>query len=262
MNKEEKLLEISTPRLGILQLTLNRPSVLNALNRELMSKIYSSLLGAGRDSSVRALLITGQGRAFCAGADIQELATLNAVSGLEFARYGQAVFNALETLGKPSLAVVQGPAMGGGMELAMAATLRIASHGAIFAQPEVKLGVIPGFGGTQRLARLAGRGRAMAWCLTGQKISAEQAVAAGLVTEIAPPDQLMTKALDLLSEIIQLPPLALRSLMTVICQGHDLSIEEGLGLEAAHFALCCASRDMQEGVSAFLEKRRAVFLGE
>lgn len=262
MNREENLVEISTPRAGILQLTLNRPSVLNALNKALLDQLYSTFSAAHHDTSVKALLITGHGRAFCAGADIQELAVLNAASGLDFARYGQGVFNALERLGKPSLAAIHGPAMGGGMELAMSATVRIASPEAIFAQPEIKLGLIPGFGGTQRLSRLVGRGRALAWCLTGQKISAHQAEQSGLVGEVVTADQLITRGLDLLSEIIQMGPLAIRGLMTAINQGFDLSMDDALELEAAHFALCCASRDKQEGVSAFIEKRRAVFSGE
>jgi len=262
MDRETAVLEISTPRKGILQLTLNRPTVLNALNRALMEALFKAIQSARDDNTVRAVLILSNGRAFCAGADIRELAALNGQTGLAFAEYGQSVFRALENLGKPSLAAVQGAAMGGGMELAMAATLRIASEEAVFAQPEVRLGVIPGFGGTQRLTRLVGRGRAMAWCLSGQKIRAREAESAGLVNEVVAASDLAGRALAILSELVLLPPVALRSVVTVICQGHDLTLEDGLALEAAHFALCCATKDKQEGVTAFVEKRVATFCGE
>jgi len=254
--------EIATPRSGIVQFTLNRPDVLNALNADLMGELHQAILEAGRDSSVRAVLITGRGRVFCAGADIRELAALNAQTGLEFAQKGQAIFRALECLGKPSLAAIQGAALGGGSELAMAATMRIAADNAFFGQPEVKLGVIPGFGGTQRLARLVGRGRAMALCLTAARMTATEALAAGLVTEVVPEDLLNDRALDILSVLCALPPLALRSVMAVIFGGSDLPMEEALSLEAAHFAICCGTQDKQEGVSAFVEKRAATFCGE
>jgi enoyl-CoA hydratase len=247
---------------GILHLTLDRPSSLNALNRALLDKLKESLLSAGRDSSIRAILLTGNGRAFCAGADITELENLDAQTGLEFATYGQAVFRLLEELGKPSLAAVHGMALGGGCELAMAATLRIAADNAVFGQPEIRLGVMPGFGGTQRLARLAGKGRALEWCLTGKKIDAQTALSAGLVSEVVPPQSIHERGIALLSAIVKLAPLAVRSIMAAIHRGYDLSLDEALAFEAAHFGLCCATHDKQEGVKAFLEKRNAVFEGE
>lgn len=262
MDREIEMIEISTPRKGILQIMLNRPEVLNALSHTLMKKLYTVLLEARRDSTIRAVLITGKGKAFCAGADIRELSTLDGQSGLQFAKYGQQVFRMLETLGKPSLAAIHGAALGGGLELAMAATLRLAAAETVIGQPEVKLGVIPGFGGTQRLSRLAGRARAMEWCLTGRKVAAAEALAAGVVNEVVPASQLLERALEVLAGLVQLAPIALQHLMTVTLQGYDLAMEEALELEAAHFALCCATKDKQEGVKAFIEKREAVFAGE
>ena len=262
MNWEKDLIETSTPRPGILQLTLNSPDVMNALSQALLQQLDVLLEQARHDAGVRAVLVMGKGRIFCAGADIKELSTLDGQSGLHFARYGQQIFRTLERLGKPSLAAIQGAAVGGGLELAMAATLRLAAIGTVVSQPEVKLGVIPGFGGTQRLSRLVGRGRAMEWCLTGRKVTAEEAQAAGLVNEVVPGEALAARALEVLSGLTHLAPIALRSIMTVTCQGYDLAMEDALELEASHFALCCATRDKQEGVKAFIEKREAVFVGE
>lgn len=255
-------LQISRLESGILQLVLNRPDALNALNADLMDQLYDALIAAKDDVSVKALLITGLGKAFCAGADIKQLDQLTGQSGLEFARRGQAVFRLLEQLGKPSLAAINGYALGGGCELAMAATLRIATDKAIFSQPEVKLGVIPGFGGTQRLARLVGKGRALDMCLTGRVLSANDALSWGLVTEVTSPEVLLSRAETILRDLIQLAPLALKSVMSVIDYGYDLPLNEALELEAVHFGLCCATRDKQEGVQAFLQKRVAAFSGE
>lgn len=208
------------------------------------------------------MLITGAGKAFCAGADIARLAECNAQTGYQFACEGQDIFRQLETLGKPSLAAVNGFAFGGGCELAMAATLRIASTKAQFGQPEVKLGVIPGYGGTQRLARLVGKGRAMDLCLTGRFINAETAYNWGLVTELAEPEMLLEQAHKTLNTILSMAPLAIRGVMEVIDHGFDLSLTDALHLEAVHFAKVCASDDKQEGVQAFLGKRQAAFKGE
>lgn len=246
----------------ILEITLNRPDALNALNGEVIDKLQSLLLSAKNNSHIKAILLTGEGKAFCAGADINQLEMLNGQTGYEFARHGQRVFDLLEQLGKPSLAVVNGYALGGGCELAMSATLRIASTTAVFGQPEVKLGVIPGFGGTQRLSRLIGKGRALDLCLTGRIIKAEEALAWGLVTEIVKPEELYQRAIALLESLVKLPPLAQKSIMTVINNGFNLSLEDALQLEAAHFGLTTATRDKHEGVRAFLEKRTAEFVGE
>lgn len=246
---------------GLLRITLNRPDKLNALNTQTLEELAHIFNEAKTSTAVKGLLLTGEGKAFCAGADISRLATLNAQQGLAFAKSGQAVFRSLEQLGKPSLAAVNGYAFGGGCELAMSATIRIASHNALFGQPEVKLGVIPGYGGTQRLARLIGKGRALDLCITGRSITAEQALQFGLVSDVVAPEQLLTRADAILSGILAMAPLAVKSVMQVIDAGYDLSLEEALDLEALHFALTCASTDKQEGVQAFLEKREAIFNG-
>jgi len=262
MTIKESVLTITRQDSGILQLTINRPTALNALNTELMEKFHEVFVMAKEEDSVKGILITGTGKAFCAGADIHQLAALNGQTGVAFARRGQKVFRFLEQLGKPSLAAINGFALGGGCELAMAATLRIASTNALFGQPEVKLGIIPGFGGTQRLARLIGKGRALDLCLTGRTIKADEALAFGLVSEVVSSDELLARAHAILSGLISLGPLALRSVMSVIDHGYDLSLDDAFELEAVHFGLCCATRDKKEGVNAFIEKRAAQFCGE
>ncbi len=262
MESSQNVLKIFQLESGILQITLNRPEALNALNAELLKKLHHTLIAVQDDDEVKALLITGEGKAFCAGADIKQLAELNGQTGLEFSRNGQEVFRALEEFGKPSLAAINGFALGGGCELAMAATLRIASTAAVFGQPEIKLGVIPGFGGTQRLARLVGKGRALDLCLTGRTIKADEALAWGLVSEVVTPENLLPRAKAILQNLVKFGPLALKSVMKVIDHGYDLSLSDAFELEAAHFGLCCATRDKQEGVKAFLEKRAPEFCGE
>lgn len=261
MNAKQDILKTEQMDTGILKITLHRPEALNALNADLMQKLFDVFTQAKESTAVKALLITGEGKAFCAGADINQLAKLSGQQGLEFARWGQHVFRTLEQLGKPSLAAVNGFALGGGCELAMSATMRIASTNAIFGQPEVKLGVIPGFGGTQRLARLVGKGRALDLCLTGRTIKSEDALAWGLVSELTAPDALLTRAQEILINLIKLGPIALKSVMTVIDRGYDLSLEDAFELEATHFGLCCATQDKNEGTKAFLEKRAAEFCG-
>lgn len=247
---------------SVLILTLNRPEKLNALNAEVLQSLSRLLLQAKTDSQVKGILITGHGKAFCAGADIQRLAECNTQTGYEFAKAGQDVFRLLETLGKPSIAAVNGYALGGGCELAMAATLRIAADTAQFGQPEVKLGVIPGYGGTQRLARLVGKGRALDLCLTGRMIDAVTAQAWGLVSEVVPLAQLEEKTWDVLQKILAMGPLAVQAVMEVIDYGYDLSLTEALHLEALQFAKTCASLDKQEGTAAFFARRNPVFKGE
>lgn len=246
---------------GILTLTLNRPEKLNALSLELLGELEALLDKAAIDASVKAILLTGAGKAFCAGADISRLAECNAEGGYQFAVSGQKIFRKLETLGKPSLAAINGYAFGGGCELAMAATMRIAANTAQFGQPEIKLGVIPGYGGTQRLARLVGKGRALDLCLTGRFIDAETALNWGLVSEVVSADALMIKAHEILSSWVKLAPLALKSILEVMDRGYNLSLEDALHLEAVHFAKICATSDKKEGVQAFLEKRAAHFEG-
>ncbi len=246
---------------GILTITLNRPEKLNALSTEVLHALSELFTTAKENSKVKGVLLTGKGKAFCAGADISRLAECNAETGYQFACFGQDVFRQLETLGKPSLAAINGYAFGGGCELIMAATLRIAATTAQFGQPEVKLGVIPGYGGTQRLARLVGKGRALDLCLTGRFINAETALNWGLVSEVVEPDALLPHALQLLKGILNLAPLAITSIMESIDRGYDMSLTDALHLEAVHFAKVCASQDKAEGVAAFLEKRPALFKG-
>ncbi|HHF0524914.1 TPA: enoyl-CoA hydratase/isomerase family protein [Legionella anisa] len=255
------LIEQDLDSQGILILTLNRPEKLNALSSEVLDALEESFHYAKINPKVKALIITGQGKAFCAGADINRLAECTAQTGYEFACRGQEVFRLLETLGKPSLAAVNGFAFGGGCELAISATLRIASNKAQFGQPEVKLGVIPGYGGTQRLARLIGKGRALDLCLTGRFINAEMALHWGLVSDVVEPEVLLEHGKTLLRGILSMAPLAVASVMEVIDHGYDLSLTEALHLEAIHFAKVCASEDKHEGVIAFLDKRAAEFEG-
>lgn len=261
MENVNDIVKISSPEQGILQLSLNRPDQLNALSHDVLKHLSHLFLDIKHDTSTKAILLTGEGKGFCAGADIKQLASLTGQEGLAFARFGQAVFRQLELLGKPSMAAVHGFAFGGGCELAMAATLRLAANNAVFGQPEIKLGVIPGFGGTQRLSRLIGKGRALEMCLTGRRFSAEEAWKWGLVNEITTPENLLVRAKTLLHELTKLGSVALQSIMTVIDQGYNLPLEEALELEAAHFGLCCTTADKKEGVNAFLEKRSAVFVG-
>lgn len=258
MNLIEKDLQSN----GILKITLNRPEKLNALNGEVLQALSEVFNFAKESAQVKAVLLTGTGKAFCAGADIGRLAHCNATRGYEFALQGQEVFRQLETLGKPSLAAVNGFAFGGGCELAISTTMRIASNKAQFGQPEVKLGVIPGYGGTQRLARLIGKGRALDLCLTGRFIDAETALQWGLVSYVVEPDFLIERGIALLEGILTMGPLAIASVMEVIDRGYDMTLSDALHLEAVHFAKICATSDKQEGVQAFLEKRSAAFKGE
>lgn len=247
---------------GILTLTLHRPDKLNALSTELLFALAEALDEAKLARDVRAVIVTGSGKAFCAGADINRLLACNAETGYQFAVDGQAVFARFASLGKPSMSVVNGYAFGGGCELAISTTLRVASTKAQFGQPEIKLGVIPGFGGTQRLARLIGKGRTMDLCLTGRSIDAKTALDYGLVTALYPEESLLVDAKKSLLDIIKMAPIALKGIMDSIEYGYDLSLGNALHLEAVEFAKVCATQDKNEGVSAFLEKRAPVFIGE
>ncbi|HVB99795.1 MAG TPA: enoyl-CoA hydratase-related protein [Candidatus Dormibacteraeota bacterium] len=240
----------------IARITVHRPQVLNALSRKTLEEIDACLGEVSRDETARALILTGAGeKAFVAGADINELARQSATEGHEFSLYGQGVFGRLERLGKPSIAAVNGYALGGGCELALAATLRIASQTARFGLPEVKLGILPGYGGTQRLSRLCGRGVASQMVLTGEMISAEEALRVGLVNQLVEPGELLAAAEALAAKIIANAPLAVKYSLEAIGRGLDMPLEEGLFLESTLFGLLCATEDMREGTRAFLEKR-------
>lgn len=247
----------------IAYITFNRPKVLNALNRKTVEELDDALARARKDASVRALILTGSGeKSFVAGADINELAQRNPVDGTDFSLFGQEVFHRLETMGKPSIAAINGFALGGGCELALSCTMRIASKNARLGQPEVKLGIIPGYGGSQRLARLCGKGVAHELILTGEMISAEDALRIGLVNHVVELADLMSTAESIAKKIIANAPLAVKFSMDAIERGTEMSQEEGLFLEATLFGLCCATEDMREGTRAFIEKRPAQFKGK
>jgi len=260
MNYENLLYEKKD---AIAWITFNRPKVLNALNRKTVEELREVLLDARDDASVRVLILTGAGeKAFVAGADINELAAQTPVDGKEFSLFGQGVFHFLEKLGKPSICAINGFALGGGCELALACSIRLASKTAKLGQPEVKLGIIPGYGGTQRLARLCGKGVAHELCLGGEMIGAEEAQRIGLVNHIYDPAELLPAAEAMAKKIIERAPLAVKYCMEAIERGHEMPQEEGLFLEATLFGLCCATEDMREGTKAFLEKRPAAFRGK
>ena len=247
---------------GIARLTVNRPEKLNALDRQTMREIDAAVGAAGQDASVGVLVITGAGeKAFVAGADIAELATQTPVEGAAYARLGQAVLDRLERLGKPSIAAINGYALGGGLELAMACTLRVAADTARVGQPEVALGIIPGYGGTQRLARLVGAGRALELVLTGEPIDAREAHRIGLVNRVVPAAELASAVDALARTLLTRGPLALRFAMQAVHEGLQMTQAEGLSLEATLFGLSCATEDMREGTRAFVEKRKPGFKG-
>src|SRR5215468_2117847 len=247
---------------GIAYITFNRPKVLNALNRKTIEELQHALLDARADSAVRVLILTGSGeKAFVAGADINELAQQTPVNGKDFSLFGQSVFHLLETMGKPSICAINGFALGGGCELALACSIRMASKNAKLGQPEVKLGIIPGYGGSQRLARLCGKGVAHELCLTGEMITAEEAQRIGLVNHVYEAADLLPAAEAMAKKIIEKAPLAVKYCMEAIERGTEIPQEEGLFLEATLFGLCCATEDMREGTKAFLEKRPAAFKG-
>lgn len=245
---------------GIAYITFNRPKVLNALNRKTVEELQQVLLDARDDTAVRVLILTGVGeKAFVAGADINELAQQTPVNGKEFSLFGQDVFHLLETMGKPSICAINGFALGGGCELALCCSIRLASKTAKLGQPEVKLGIVPGYGGSQRLARLCGKGAAHELCLTGEMITAEEAQRIGLVNHVYELGELPSAAETMAKKIIANAPLAVKYCMEAIERGVEMPLQEGLFLEATLFGLCCATEDMREGTKAFLEKRGAQF---
>jgi enoyl-CoA hydratase len=247
---------------GIAFLTLNRPKVLNALNAATLQELQTAIQTVRDDASICAAILTGAGeKAFAAGADIQELARANGIDGRDLALRGQAIFRSIETCGKPVIACINGFALGGGCELALACTLRIASENAKFGQPEVKLGLIPGYGGTQRLARLVGKGVALQMILTGEMLSAADALRVGLVNEVVIPDQLLARGEALARIIAGMAPLAVRYSLEAVDRGYDVPLEEALFLEATLFGLICGTTDKAEGTAAFLAKRQPVWKG-
>src|SRR3954469_13082998 len=248
---------------AIAYVTVNRPKVHNALNMATMEELRGAFHDIKGDSSVRVVIFTGAGeKAFIAGADIGELAKQDAVMGKEYTHRGQSVLNLIENLGKPVIACINGFALGGGCEVAMACSMRLASDNAKLGQPEVKLGVIPGYGGTQRLPRLVGKGMAMQLNLTGEIITAHEAHRIGLVNEVVAAAELMPRAEAIAAKIVANAPLAIRYCMESVNRGMDMTLAEGLFLEATLFAVTCATEDKKEGTTAFLEKRAANFQGK
>ena len=243
-------------------LQLNRPKVLNALNARTIEELDVCFRTLEQDSGVGAVILTGAGdRAFVAGADISELATYSPQQAQECALRGQAVFARIERLGKPTLAAINGFALGGGCELALACTLRIASRTARLGQPEVKLGIIPGYGGSQRLPRLIGKGMALEMILSGEPLSAEEALRWGLVNQVVAPEELLPAARNLLRKILANGPLAIRYCLEAVQQGMEQPLDQGMFLESTLFGMAFASEDMREGTRAFLEKRPPRFAG-
>jgi enoyl-CoA hydratase/carnithine racemase len=249
-------------RNGIAYVTINRPNVLNALNTPTWKDLRTAFEAARDDLAVRGVILTGAGdKAFIAGADINELANVTATEAEQTSRFGQAVLDLIENLGKPVIAAVNGFALGGGCETAMACTIRIAAEGAKFGQPEVKLGLVPGGGGTQRLPRLVGKGRALQLILSGEMISAQEAYRIGLVNEVVPATALRTRAEAILQQISANAPLSVKYALEAVDKGLETNQAEGLSLEAALFGLCASTADEAEGTRAFLEKRPAQFHG-
>ncbi|TVR94815.1 MAG: enoyl-CoA hydratase [Wenzhouxiangellaceae bacterium] len=248
---------------GIHTITIKRPSKLNALNRQTLQELYGAIIDASGDDKVRVIVITGYGdKAFVAGADIGEIREQSPIEARSFSQFGQNLMSMIQSLDKPVIAAINGFALGGGMELALACHLRIAGDNARLGLPEIKLGIMPGFGGTQRLLRLVGTTLALELALGGEPISAERARELGLVNRVVPAAQLEDAVKEMAAPLVEAAPEAVRGILQAILQGADVNLEAGLALETARFALCCATEDMQEGTSAFLEKRAPKFKGK
>lgn len=259
MAYQELLLEI---RDGVAIVTINRPEKLNALNEKVMEELDACFAAIGADPGVRGVILTGSGeKAFVAGADIAELSQQSPIGGKEKSIRGQRVLDRIEKLGKPVIAAVNGFALGGGCELAMACHVRVASEHARLGTPEVKLGLMCGYAGTQRLARLVGKGRALEILLTGEPVDAAEAHRIGLVNRVVPKDKLLAEAEALLRKMIANAPVSLRFSMEAVNAGLEMPVAEAQYLEATLFGLLCTTDDMQEGTTAFLEKRPAKFTG-
>ena len=248
---------------GVAVVTINRPKVLNALNGPTLDELRRVLHGLKDDADVRCVIITGAGeKSFIAGADINELALQTPVSGRDHARSGQGVLNLIENLGKPVIAAINGFALGGGCELAMACTIRIAANTARLGQPEINLGIIPGYAGTQRLARLIGRGRALEMLLTGEHVLAPEAHRLGLVNRVVAPEEVMPEARRIAALLASKAPVAMRYILDAVNKGLDMPLAEAQNYEATLFGLVASTEDMREGTSAFLAKRKAEFKGK
>ena len=242
--------------------TVSRPKVLNALNSQTLDELRRAMLDLKGDEGVRVIVLTGAGeKSFVAGADINELAVQTPASGREHALAGQHVFDVIENLGKPVIAAINGYALGGGCELAMACTLRLAADSARIGQPEITLGLIPGYAGTQRLPRLVGKGKAMEMILTGAPIGADEALRIGLVNRVVPAAELMKEARTLAAQMAASAPIAMRYIINAVSHGMDMPFAEACQYEATLFGLVASTDDMREGTTAFLEKRKAVFKG-
>jgi enoyl-CoA hydratase len=243
-------------------ITLNRPEKLNALNRECLQELRIAFEQAAETDTVRVVVLTGAGgKAFVAGADISEMSGLSPVQAREFSRLGQRLMSTIEGLGKPVIAMINGFALGGGMELAMACHLRIASETAKFGQPEVNLGLIPGFGGTQRLSRLAGRGPALELCLLGHQIDAARAFALNLLTRVVPAERLEAETMAMAGQLAESAPQALRGVLDAVLRGGEAALDVGLDYESQAFSVAFSTQDMKEGTEAFLSRRKANFSG-
>lgn len=247
---------------AVAQVTVNRPSVLNALNAAAVRELEQAMLRVRDDAAVRVVILTGAGtKAFVAGADIKEMSTLSPVEAHEYARTGQRLLDLIESLGKPVIAAVNGFALGGGNELAMACTIRVAADTARFGQPEIKLGLIPGYAGTQRLSRLVGQGRALQLLLTGEAIDAQEAWRIGLVNRVVPAADVLAEARSLAASLAAAAPVAVRYILDAVHHGQEMPLADGTRLEATLFGLAFSTDDMREGTRAFLEKRTPEFKG-
>ena len=259
MSEELVLVEKELP---LAVITINRPKALNALNSKVLASLDRILDSLNEDDEVRVVIITGAGdKAFVAGADIAEMSEMSPLEGTNFSRLGQVVFRKVQDLKKPVIAAVNGYALGGGSELALACDFAYASENAKFGLPEVTLGIFPGFGGTQRLPRLIGKGRAKELILTGKMISAQEAYEMGIVNKIVSQDKLLEKVKEVAGLIAKNGPIALSIAKSLVDVGYDLPLDDGCILESRSFGMCCATEDKKEGMKAFLEKRKPVFKG-
>lgn len=253
---------LSEDRGAIRTITINRPDKLNALNGETIGELALAFEQARHDDAIRVIVLAGAGeKAFVAGADIAELATLTPIAARARSRAGQAMMRRVETLGKPVVARIQGFALGGGLELAMSCHLRVASEKAKVGQPEINLGLIPGFGGTQRLLRLAGRSATLELCLLGQPIDAARALALGIVNRVVPAEKLDEEVAAIADQLAAAAPIALAGILDTILEGNECPIDQGLDYEAQAFANCFSTDDMREGTKAFMERRKPTFTG-